>query len=95
MRQASRGHELTLGSSEVLQDQPMDVLLLGSALKATGDPDWKVMLTYAVGVPLGVGVEMLRTPAVFPPKTKWSLKGQETWGGPSEWAGTTHGQDPK
>ena len=65
VRRASSGHELKLEGAEVLQVQPIDVLLLGSALKAMGDPDWKVMRTYAVGVPLGVGVELPRTPGGF------------------------------
>ena len=72
VRHAARGHEVKLDASERLQDQPIDVLLLGSAL------NWEVMKTYGVGVPLGVGVELPRTPAVFPPKPKWSLKEQET-----------------
>ena len=53
-------------SDRELQPQPVDVLLLGSALKGFGDPDWAVMAEYAVGVPLGLGVDLPRTPDVFP-----------------------------
>ena len=35
---------------------------------------------YAIGVPIGLGVELPRTPAVFPPKTRWSLPEQVDWG---------------
>ena len=40
---------MKLEGAEEMQEQPIDVLLLGSALKAMGDPDWEVMRTYAVG----------------------------------------------
>ena len=63
--------------------QPIDVLLVGSVLNALGDPDHEIMSTYAVGVPLGVGTELPRTPAVFPEKTKWALAEQAEWGGDS------------
>ena len=33
---------------------------------------------------MGLGVDMPRTPAVFPAKTKWSLKEQLEWAGASE-----------
>ena len=68
--------KLTLGPGERAQPQPVDVLLLGAVLRAIGDPDWEVLKTYAVGVPLGLGVEMPRTPKVPPPKVRWSLKEQ-------------------
>ena len=42
------------------------------------------MATYACGVPLGVGVDLPRTPAVFPEKRMWSLPEQQLWGGASE-----------
>ena len=41
-----------------VQAQPIDFLLLGSVLKAEGGPDWAVMGTYAVGVPMGLGVDL-------------------------------------
>ena len=59
-------HRVSLHPGEELQPQPVDVLLLGSVLRAIGDLDWEVMRTYAVGVPLGLGVDMPCTPAVFP-----------------------------
>ena len=62
----TRAHKLTLDPGEVLQNQPVDVLLLGAVMKAVGDPDWAVMKTFAVGVPLGLGVELPRTPMVYP-----------------------------
>ena len=57
--------------------QTINVRLLGGLLQAAGDPDWRVMDTYAKGVHIGVGVRMPRTPAVFPPKRKWRLSGQQ------------------
>ena len=44
-----------LEEGEVAQPQPILVLLLGSVLKAMGDPDFKIMTKYAVGAPLGLG----------------------------------------
>ena len=70
LERTSACHMMKLGKDEFLQEQPIDVLLLVSVLKALGDPDLAVMRAYAIGVPLGVGVEMSRTPDVFPPKTK-------------------------
>ena len=57
---------VSLNPGKELQPQPVDVLLLGIVLRALGDPDWKDMRTYAVGVPLGLGVYLPRTPAVCP-----------------------------
>ena len=59
------------------QEQPVDVILLGAALKEAGDPDWNVMHQYARGVRLGVGVKLPRTPAVFLRKGHWKLDGQK------------------
>ena len=50
--------------------------LLGRLLKAIQDPDWSVCRSCEVGVPIGVGVSLPRTPAVFAEKTRWSLPGQ-------------------
>ena len=47
------------GGAEV-QEQPILVLFLGSVLKAMGDPDWTILGKYAVGVPLGLGVDLPR-----------------------------------
>ena len=94
----SRAHKHAVDHDEVLQDQPVDVLLLGRLLWLMGDPDWAIMGTYATGVPLGLGVDLPRTPDVFPPKTRDSLKEQAEWGGDSERAagyrGTIRGNDP-
>ena len=70
IREITEHSRVQLQEGQVLQEQPVDVLLLGCFLKAVGDPDWQVMLSYAVGVPLGLGVDMPRTPEVFPPKRK-------------------------
>ena len=80
-REVSRDHKVELPPGEVALPQPVDVLLLGSLLKAFGDPDSEVMVAYARGVPLGVGVDLPRTPDVFPPKLKWALKEQEAHSG--------------
>ena len=37
------------------------------------DPDYKAMAEVVNGVRVGVGVELPRTPAVWPPKSKWPL----------------------
>ena len=34
---------MVLEPGEEYQDQPIDVLLLGSILRALGDPDWQVL----------------------------------------------------
>ena len=62
LSRVSSDHRMVLSAQEELQEQPIDVLLLGSVLKALDDPDWAVMRQYAVGVPLGVGVEMRSLP---------------------------------
>ena len=38
-----------------------------------GDPDFKAMEEFTVGVRLGVDTVLARTPAVWPPKAKWPL----------------------
>ena len=38
-----------------------------------------------------MGVDMPRTPAVFPPKRKWSLREQVEWGGDSDFAAAYRG----
>ena len=48
---------------------------------SSGDPDWEVMREYEIGVRIGAGTQMPRTPAVFAPKTKWALPGQADAGG--------------
>ena len=80
----TEAHRCYPDEGEEVQKQPILVLLLGSVMKAMGDPDWKIMGKYAVGVPLGVGVDLPRTPEAFPPKLRWSLPEQVEWGGASE-----------
>jgi hypothetical protein len=47
------------------------VMLLARYLE---DPDWESLMPYCTtGARLGVGVELPRTPAVWPPKKKWPL----------------------
>ena len=64
-----------------MQPQPVDVILLGRVFRAMGDPEWPAMGLFAAGVPLGLGVDLPRTPAVTPAKTKWSRREQVEWGG--------------
>ena len=75
---------LPLPEGRPLQPQPVDTVLLGKVLRSFGDRDWGVLGLYSVGVPLGLGVDLPRTPAVFPAKTKWPLKEQLEWGGTSD-----------
>ena len=70
----TRGVTLPLPEGRPIQPQPVDTVLLGKVLRAFGGPDWEVFGLFSVGVHLGLGVDMPRTPAVFPAKTKWSIK---------------------
>ena len=49
----------------------------GSLLCELDDPDWEVFRLMEAGVRIGVGVELPRTPSVFPEKRKWTVAGQE------------------
>ncbi|MFN9979632.1 MAG: hypothetical protein ACK53Y_06955, partial [bacterium] len=51
-------------------DNKVDTLTQSQMLK---DPDWAFFLDLVDGVPIGVGVEMPRTEAVFDEKVKWGL----------------------
>ena len=62
-------------------DQPINVRLMGGLLRRLGDPDAEIFTTYRSGVPIGVGVDLPRTPMVFPEKTSWKYKEQDTGGG--------------
>jgi hypothetical protein len=62
--------------------QPIDVRGLGAFMQSCGDPDYSVLHEMDIGVPIGFGVDLPRTPAVFPPKERWSLPEQEDWGEP-------------
>ena len=72
-------------------DHAMDLPLLWAFLKACGDPDYEVLKSYIEGVPIGIGVDLPRTPLVFPEKHKWSIPEQPLWGGvqgfPSDFQG--------
>ena len=63
------------------QEQPIAVRLKEALLAAFEDPDAEIFFNYEIGVRIGVGVDMPRTPAVFPEKLRWSLREQEEWGG--------------
>jgi hypothetical protein len=88
IRQAMLDATLAIPDHPGAQEQPIDIALLQRLLVLAGDPDAEVMDLYRVGVPIGVGVDLPRTAAVFPPKVRWSLKEQTEWGGEStEFAG--------
>ena len=87
----SKGVDVPTDPSQDLQPQPVDVLLLGRVLKLLGDPDWAIMGTYATGVPLGLGVDLPRTPAVFPPELRYPLKEQLEWEVPATGQRLTRG----
>ena len=57
--------------------QAIKVELIGALLRGLGDPDWEVFVDYSVGVPIGLDVDMPRTPLVYPAKTKWALPEQQ------------------
>ena len=52
------------------EGQEMYLGVISALLKYLGDPDWGYPMSVAEGVPLGVGVTLPRTPAVFDEKTK-------------------------
>ena len=57
----------------VADGQSFHLGILSKLLQVLKDPDWRCVGEAAAGVPLGVDVEMPRTPAVFEAKTKWEL----------------------
>ena len=71
------------------QMQPIQVSLLGSMLRAVGDPDWQALQEYESGVRIGVGVELPRTPAVWPAKVHWNIPGQRDASADDEFIGCT------
>ena len=81
LERVAAAHPWDSVDTDAVLPQPIDVLLLGSLLRAVGDPDAEIMALYATGVPLGLGVDLPRTPAVFPPKERWRLGEQASWGG--------------
>ena len=55
------------------EGQEMYLGIISLLLKELGDPDWAYPMSCSDGVPLGVDMEMPRTPAVFDEKTKWKF----------------------
>ena len=55
---------------------PVDFRLLSALLQEAGDPDANDFHQYAVGVRVGVGYKMPRTPAIYERKTRWKLESQ-------------------
>ena len=66
-----------------MRGKPIGVMLLGAVLRGMNDPDWEIMETFAAGVPLGLGIDLLRAPDVFLSKRHWSFPEPPTWGGDS------------
>ena len=69
------GHTLGMTEEEMSAEpgQCFRLRALSRLLALAGDPDWDFPLKLVDGVPLGVGVELPRTPAVFESKVKWAL----------------------
>ena len=63
---ATGKHQLDLPPPVPVQKLEIQLLLLGGLAKAIGDPDWAVVTELARGVPVGLGVDLPRTPDVFP-----------------------------
>lgn len=74
--------------------QNIQMRLIGSLMNFLGDPDWEILKEYAVGVRLGVGVQMPRTPEVFPEKTHWNVAGQATADPDESFVGVTKDNYP-
>ena len=59
----------------VTDHQPFLLHMASALAEAAGGPDWRTLTTstwsYLKGVPVGVGVRLPRTPAVFERKCKW------------------------
>ena len=66
---------VTLPEGTKLQPHPVVGPLLGSALKGLGDPGWRIRAQYAVGMPLGLGVELLRGWLAQLQARSWLLEG--------------------
>ncbi len=60
-------------------DRPMNIRarLIQAMLRDSADADYAAIDQIAPGVPIGVNVRLPRTPAVYPRKKKWNLRGQE------------------
>ena len=57
----------------VASGQVFHLKLIGRLLKMYDDPDWEFVDSMGEGVPLGVDMQLPRTPAVFEEKGKWKL----------------------
>ena len=71
-------------AARVPPHQPFFLYAISRTLEAMGDPDWQVLAfqsgwNYADGVPVGLDMEMPRTPEVFPEKTHWRHYDISTW----------------
>ena len=65
---------LEAGDCGIAEGQSFRLRLIAALLKMMGDPDWEYFHQLENGVPLGVGVQLPRTPAVYRQKEKWSLE---------------------
>ena len=59
------------------REQVIQIRLFSETLRACQDPDWKGLHHFLPGIRYGVDQKLPRTPAVFPPKTKWRLPEQQ------------------
>ena len=61
--------------SQVREHQPFFLQALGRSLLLVGDPDWRAFaespFSFVAGPPVGVGVRLPRTPALFEKKDRW------------------------
>ncbi len=69
---------------------PIRTRLLQCILRDAGDPDWQALDVVSTGVPIGVGMRLPRTLAVYGPRKKWALPGQED---PNAWRRQWHGSE--
>lgn len=61
---------------EIQEHQPFVLRSISETLRLLKDPDWRIMCTaskgnFEKGVPVGVGVKLPRTPAVYERKHRW------------------------
>ena len=60
---------------EIPEFQPFFLHAMAQTARLSGDADWEILDeevdSFATGVPVGIGIEMPRTPAVFSRKKKW------------------------
>ena len=63
----------TEGDARIAEGQAFRLKLIGIILKTLGDPDWGYPEQLEKGVPLGVGIDLPRTPYLYNEKVKWNL----------------------